>query len=501
MTAVTSLGTAPRTAAGRLRWVALAVVCAGSLMNVLDTTIVGVALPAIRQDLGFSPVSLAWVVNAYLLPYGGCMLLGGRLGDLFGHRRLFTAGIAVFTLASLACGLAADQGMLLAARAIQGLGGAVVTATALSLVVSLFPEPGGRARAMGVFGFVSAGGGSIGVLAGGILTGLASWHWIFLVNIPIGVAVWVTSLRVLPRAPGGQGRGRLDARGALLATGAVLAGVYGITRAGQAGWTSGLTIAALAAAVLLAAAFAAAESRTAFPLVPLGLLRVRNLLAASAIGMLWTAGMFAMFFLTTLYLQLVLGYSPLRTGLAFLPTNLLMAAISVGVSARLVARLGTRIPLAGGLLLAAAGLALLGHAPAAGHFTTDLLPGMILLGIGAGTALTPLLLAATSAVAPADAGLASGIANTSFMLGGALGLAVLAGLAAGRTRDLLSAGQPQLAALTGGYHIAYLTGAGCAALAGLLAATWLRPAPAAPAPVAAPRAAEPELVTSTGPHH
>jgi EmrB/QacA subfamily drug resistance transporter len=461
----------------RVRWVALAVVCTGSLMNVLDTTIVGVALPAIRHDLGFSQASLAWVVNAYLLAYGGFLLLGGRLGDLFGHRRLFTAGIAVFTLASLACGLAGGQQMLLAARAVQGLGGAVASAAALSLLVSLFPEPAGRAKAMGVFGFVSAGGGSIGVLAGGILTGLASWHWIFLVNVPIGAAVWAASLRVLPPASARHGAGRLDVPGAVLVTGAVLAGVYGITSAGQAGWASSRTIAALAAAVVLAAGFAAAESRAASPLVPLVLLRVRNLLAASVTGVLWTAGMFAMFFLTTLYLQLVLGYSPLRAGLAFLPNNLLMAAVSMGVSARLIARFGTRLPLAGGLALAAAGLALLGHAPTGGHFTTDVLPGMILLGTGAGIALPPLLLAATGAVAPADAGLASGIANTSIMLGGALGLAVLASIATTRTNHLAAAGYPHLAALTGGYHTAYLVAAACTATAAVLAAAWLRPAP------------------------
>jgi EmrB/QacA subfamily drug resistance transporter len=462
---------------GRGPWVALAVVCTGSLMNVLDTTIVGVALPAIRHDLGFSEVSLAWVVNAYLLAYGGFLLLGGRLGDLFGHRRLFSVGIVVFTLASLACGLAAWRWMLLAARAVEGLGGALASAAALSLVVSLFPEPAGRAKAMGVFGFVSAGGGSIGVLAGGILTGLASWHWIFLVNVPIGAAVWVASLRVLPAAAAHRGAGRLDVRGAALVTGAVLAGVYGVTSAGQAGWASSRTVAALAAAVVLAVGFAAAEWRAASPLVPLVLLRVRNLLVASATGVLWTAGMYAMFFLTTLYLQLVLAYSPLQTGLAFLPTNLLMAAVSMGVSARLVARFGIKPPLVTGLLLAAAGLALLGHAPVGGHFAADVLPGAVLLGTGAGTALPPLLLAATGAVAPGDAGLASGIANTSFMLGGALGLAVLASVATTRTAHLAAAGQPHLAALTGGYHSAYLIAAACTAAAAVLAATWLRPAP------------------------
>jgi EmrB/QacA subfamily drug resistance transporter len=475
----------------RARWVALVVVCTGSLMNVLDTSIVGVALPAIRHDLGFSAASLDWVVNAYLLTFGGFLLLGGRLGDLFGHRRLFAAGVGVFTLASLACGLAGGPGFLLAARAVQGLGGAVTSAVALSLVVSLFPEPGERGRAMGVFGFVSAGGGSIGVLLGGVLTGLLSWHWIFLVNVPIGAVVLLAALRVLPAREAQAPRGRLDAAGAVLVTAAVMLAVYAIVGASQAGWLSARTGGTLAAAAALLAAFAVVESRSSAPLVPLRLLRRRNLAGASVAGVLWSAAMFACFFLTTLYLQLVLHYSPLQTGLAFLPMNLIMAALSVGLSARLVARFGIRPPLAGGLLLAAAGLALLGQAPVGGHFATSVLPGGILLGIGAGMAFTPLLLVAVGDVPPAESGLASGVVNTCFMLGGALGLAVLASLAAGRTHDLAAGGQGHLAALTGGYHAAFLAGAGCAAAAALIAAGWLRPARTQPAagPAAAAQAA------------
>jgi len=472
----------------KARWLALAVVCTGSLMNVLDTTIVGVALPAIRHDLGFTQASLAWVVNAYLLTYGGFLLLGGRLGDLFGHRRLFASGIGVFTLASVACGVAGGQGFLLAARAVQGLGGAVASAVALSLVVSLFPEPGERAKAMGVFGMVSAGGGSIGVLAGGILTGLLSWHWIFLVNAPIGAAVLLASLRVLPASPATPRGGRLDGAGAVLVTAAVMLAVYAVVGAGQAGWTSARTLGTLAGAVVLLTAFAAVEARVSVPLMPLRLLRLRSLSTASVIGVLWAAAMFACFFLTTLYLQLVLGYSPLLTGLAFLPMNLIMASLSAGVAARLVTRFGVRPPLVGGLAMAAVGLALMGRAPVGGHFLTDVLPGGILLGIGAGTALAPLLLAAISNVRPDEAGLASGMVNTSFMLGGALGLAVLAGIATTRTSGLLAAGRGHLAALAGGYHAAFLVGAACAALAALFAC-WLRPAPApsagpAPAPSA-----------------
>jgi EmrB/QacA subfamily drug resistance transporter len=478
--------------ASRARWVALAVVCTGSLMNVLDTTIVGVALPAIHRDLGFSQASLAWVVNAYLLAFGGFLLLGGRLGDLFGHRRLFTAGVGVFTLASLACGLATGPGFLLAGRAVQGVAGAIASAVALSLVVSLFPEPGERAKALGVYGLASAGGGSIGVLLGGVLTGLLSWHWIFLVNVPIGAAVCVASLRVLPAAQAGSRRGRLDVPGAVLGTAGVLLAVYAITSAAQVGWASARVLAALAAAALALAAFAVIEGRTAAPLVPPRLFRMRNLTVASLTGVLWSASMFACFFLTTLYLQLVLHYSPLRTGLAFLPMNLVMSALSAGAAARLVARFGVKPPLVTGLALAAAGLALLGHAPVGGHFATDVLPGALLLGVGAGTALPPLLLAATGDLPPSESGLASGFANTAFMLGGALGLAVLASLATTRTRGLLAAGQGHLTALTSGYHAAFVAGAACAALAALAAAAWLRPA-TPPADPARTSAAEPAL--------
>jgi EmrB/QacA subfamily drug resistance transporter len=481
----------------RARWVALAVVCTGALMNVLDTTIVGVALPDIRQALGFSQASLAWVVNAYLLTFGGFLLLGGRLGDLFGHRRVFTASIGLFTLASLACGLAGGQGFLLAARAVQGLGGAIASAVALSLVVALFPEPGERAKAMGVYGLLSAGGGSIGVLLGGVLTGLLSWHWIFLVNVPIGAAVLLASLRVLPAPAARMGRGRLDVPGAVLVTVAVMLAVYAITGAGQAGWGSARTGGALAGAVVLLAAFAATESRAATPLVPLRLLRLRNLTVASLTGVLWSAAMLACFFLTTLYLQLVLGYRPLQTGLAFLPMNVIMSCLSAGAAARLVGRFGIKPPLVTGLLLVAAGLALLGRAPVGGHFLTDVLPAVILLGAGAGTALAPLLLAATSDLPPGESGLASGIANTAFMLGGALGLAILASLAAARTTSLLTAGHSHLAALTGGYHAAFLAGAASAALAALAAAGWLRPATRPAEPATAP-GTEPELITAAG---
>ena len=333
----------------RSKWIALIVLCLGSLMIVLDTTIVNVALPSIRQDLGFSQTSLAWVVNSYLLTFGGFLLLGGRLGDHFGHRRMFIGGVALFTVSSLACGLSDSQGLLVAARAVQGFGGAVVSAVSLSLIVALFVEPAQRAKAMGVFGFVAAGGGSIGVLLGGLLTDVLNWHWIFLVNVPIGIAVAALSRRVLPGAHGLAARGRLDVAGAVIVTSALILATYAVVGGNQAGWLSGQTLALLGGSAVLFALFVALEARVPAPLVPLGLFRLRNLATANGIGVLWAASMFAWFFLSALYLQLVLGYSPLEVGLAFLPANVIMGVFSLGISARLVMRFGIKLPLAVGL--------------------------------------------------------------------------------------------------------------------------------------------------------
>ncbi len=465
----------------RRRWFALLVLCLGSLMIVLDATIVNVALPSIRADLGFSQASLAWVVNAYLLTFGGFLLLGGRLGDLFGHRRLFLAGISLFTLASLGCGLSTTQGFLVTARAIQGLGGAVASAVALSLMMTLFTEPAERAKAMGVFGFVAAGGGSIGVLLGGILTDVLDWHWIFLVNLPIGVVVYALSLRLLPAAHGAAAAGRLDVAGAVTVTAALMLAVYAIVNGNQTGWTSGQTIGLLAAAAALLALFLGIEARVRSPLMPLGLFQLRNVATAKVVAVLWAAAMFAWFFLSALYLQLVLGYSPLQVGLAFLPANLIMGAFSLGLSAKLVMRFGFRLPLSTGLLLAAAGLVLFTRAPVHGSFIADVLPSMILLGFGAGIAFNPVLLAAMSDVAPEESGLASGVVNTSFMMGGALGLAILASLAASRSDSLLASGDGSLVALNGGYHAAFLVGAVFAVAAAVLGAVLLRARQQAPA--------------------
>jgi EmrB/QacA subfamily drug resistance transporter len=458
----------------RTRWYALIVLCFGTLMIVLDSTIVNVALPSIRTDLGFSETSLAWVVNAYLLTFGGFLLLGGRLGDLYGHRRLFIGGIGFFTLASLACGLSSSQHELIAARAVQGLGGAVASAVSLSLTMNLFTEPAERAKAMGIFGFVASGGGSIGVLLGGVLTDVLDWHWIFLVNIPIGVAVVLLSLRLLPASKGQDEGAKLDVAGAITVTASLMLAVYAIVNGNQQGWLSAQTLGLLAIAAALLALFLVIESRVSSPLMPLRLIRLRNVATANGVAVLWAAAMFAWFFLSALYLQLVLGYSPLKVGLAFLPGNIVMGILSVSVSAKLVMRYGIKRPLAAGLGVAAVGLLLFARAPVHGHYVMDVLPAMVLLGFGAGIAFNPVLLAAMSDVKPEESGLASGIVNTAFMMGGALGLAILASLAASRTDTLTGSGHTHIAALTGGYHVAFVVGALFAVAAAVGGAVLLR---------------------------
>jgi len=474
----------------RKRWLALIVLCLGDLMIVLDTTIVNVALPSIREDLAFTETSLVWVVNAYMLTYGGFLLLGGRLGDLYGQRRLFLLGTTLFTLASLACGLAGSQGLLVVARAVQGLGGAVVSAIALSLIMNLFTEPVERAKAMGIYGFVMAGGGSVGALLGGLLTDAFSWHWVFLVNIRIGVAVYALTVILFRESRAPAGGARLDVGGAVTVTASLLLAVYAVVNGNQAGWTSAQTLTLLGAAAGLLALFLALETWVSDPLMPLRLFRLRSLATANVVGILWSAAMFAWFFVSALYLQLVLGYSAMQVGLAFLPANLIMAAFSLGISARMVMRFGIRMPLAAGLALTAAGLALFALSPVDGSFALHVLPGMTLLGIGCGMAMNPVLLAAMSDVPQSESGLASGVVNTAFMMGGALGLAVLASLAAARTDRLLALGADSLAALNGGYHIAFAIGAGFAAAAALLSAVLLRsaPQPAADSPALAPEA-------------
>ena len=458
----------------RTRWLAFAVLSLGSFMIVLDTTIVNVALPSIRTDLGFTEASLAWVVNAYMLFFGGFLLLGGRLGDLYGRRKLFVAGIGIFTAASFAAGISSSQPILVAARAAQGLGGAVVSAAGLSLMMSLFTEPAERAKAMGVVGFISAGGGSVGVLLGGILTSVFGWHAVFMVNIPVGIAVYALSLRLLPATRPFASGTRLDVAGAVTVTASLMLAVYAIVNGNESGWTSGQTVGLLAAAVALLAAFFVIESRVSDPLVPLTLLRRRNLAIANVMGVLWAAAMFAWFFLSALYLQVVLRYDPLQVGLAFLPGNVIMAIFSVGISAKLVMRFGLKAPLGTGLALAGLGLALLVRAPIDGNYVVDVLPSMILLGLGAGIAFNPMIIVAMTDVEPERSGLASGLVNTSFMMGGALGLAVLESIAAAHTGDSLASGATQSAALADGYHAAFAIGAAFAIIAAVLGFKLLR---------------------------
>ncbi|WP_028638506.1 DHA2 family efflux MFS transporter permease subunit [Nocardioides sp. URHA0032] len=452
------------------RWLALYVLCLGDLMIVLDSSIVNVALPSIQTDLGFSQSALAWVVNAYLLTFGGFLLLSGRLGDLLGNRRVFVGGVVSFTVASIACGLAPSAGLLVVGRAIQGLGGAAVSAVALSLIMGLFADPAERAKAMGFFGFVMSGGGAVGVLLGGLLTGLFSWHWIFLVNVPIGVGVWIAARRVLPADEAATERARIDVLGAVLVTAALMLSVYGIV---SSHWVL------LGGSAVLLGAFVLWESRTAAPLVPLRLFRLRNVVVSQVVGVLWAAAMFAWFFLAALYLQQVLGYTALEVGLAFVPTSVVMAFCSLRVSDKLVMRFGIRPPLVAGLSLAAVSLALFSRAPVGGDFALDVLPSMLLLGAGAGIAFNPVLLAAMGDVEPHESGLASGVVNTSFMMGGALGLAVLVSVAASRTESLTASGSAPLEALNGGFQLAFAVGAVAALAAAVVGGVFLRPRPMA----------------------
>ena len=468
MTTTQTARQAPQALEGRTRWLALYVLCLGDVLIVLDSTIVNVALPSIQADLGFSEASLAWVVNAYLLTFGGFLLLGGRLGDLFGRRRLFLFGLVLFTVMSLACGLAGSQEFLVVARALQGFGGAIVSVVALSLIMTIFTDPAERAKAMGIFGFVLSGGGTAGVLLGGVLTDLFAWNWIFLVNLPIGIAVFLLSLRLLPDDRGDGKDRRLDVTGAVTVTAAVMLATYAVINGNENGWTSGVTLGLLAGAAALLAVFITVEARVSSPLIPLGLFRKRNIRVANVVGALMAASMFGWFFLLALYLQRVLGYSPLEVGLAFLPTTLVMGFESIALSDRLVMRFGIKPPLVVGLTFFAIGLLWFTQAPVDGDFVVDVLPGMLLMGIGGGITFNPLLLAAMGDVDPADSGLASGIVNTAFMLGGALGLAVLVAVADSRTESLRSGGDGALEALTGGYHVAFLVAAVFAAVGALL---------------------------------
>jgi EmrB/QacA subfamily drug resistance transporter len=463
------------------RWPALYVLSTAVLMIVLDATIVNVALPSIKDDLGFSQSGLAWVVNAYLIAFGGLLLLAGRIGDLIGHRRVFMIGLAVFTAASLAGGLAQSQGMLIGARFVQGAGGALASAVILGMIVTMFPEPREQAKAIGVYGFVASAGGSIGLLAGGVLTDLINWHWIFFVNVPIGLATGLLALRFVESRPGlGLSEGA-DIPGALLVTSGLMLGVYTILGVEEHGWTSAQTLALGAVSIGLVAAFVVRQGRVATPLMPLRLFRSREVTGANLVMALLVVGMFGLFFLGALYLQLILGYEALEVGLAFLPATLVMGTLSLGFTDKLTMRFGPVNVLIAGLFFLIAAMLLFARTPVDGNYWIDLLPLMLLFGVGAGVSFPALMMLAMSGATPSDAGLASGLVNTTAQVGGAIGLALLATLATDRTEGLRADGESVAAALNGGYHLAYLIGAILTAVAIVVAVTVLRsrrPSPA-----------------------
>jgi EmrB/QacA subfamily drug resistance transporter len=456
------------------RWLALYVLCAGVLMIVLDVTIVNVALPSIQDDLGFSQSSLAWVVNAYLIAFGGLLLLAGRAGDLFGQRRVFLAGLAVFTAASLLCALAQSQGVLIAARFVQGAGGALTSAVVLGMIVTMFPEPGDQAKAIGVYSFVASAGGSIGLLAGGVLTEAINWHWIFFVNVPVGAATALLAIRLVEDRPGIGVRAGADLPGAVLLTAGLMLAVYTILQVEEQGWGSARTLGLGGVSIALLAAFVARQARVPNPLTPLRLFRSRNVAGANVVMALWAVGMFGMFFLGALYMQRILGYGALEVGLAFLPVTVAMGTLSLRFSGPLNMRFGPRATLIPSLVCIAAGLLLFARAPVDGGYVTDILPVMVLLGLGAGLAAPSLMTLAMSGATESDSGLASGLINTTVQVGGAIGLAVLATLATERTDGRLAAGVGADAALNSGYHLANLIGAALVVVAIVVAVGVLR---------------------------
>jgi EmrB/QacA subfamily drug resistance transporter len=474
----------------RTRWLALYVLCAGMLMIVLDATIVNVALPSIQDDLGFSQNKLAWVINAYMIPFGGLLLLAGRMGDLLGQRRVFLFGLAIFTTASLVCAISQNQEMLVGARFIQGIGGALSSAVILGMIVTMFPEPAAQAKAIGVYGFVASAGGSIGLLLGGVLTDAISWHWIFLINLPIGIAVAYLAKRLVANPDGiGLSEGA-DFPGALLLTSSLMLGVFTILQIEDWGWGDSRTLILSAISAVLLALFIFRQARIANPLMPLRLFRSRNVAGSNVLQALLVAGMFGMFFLGALYLQRVLDYTPLQVGFAFLPTTIVMGALSLGFSEKLIMRFGPRTTLIPGVCLVVVALLLFARTPVDGNYLTDLLPPFLLIGIGVGTSFPAIMTLAMSGATPEDAGLASGLVNTSMQVGGSIGLAVLATLSSERTSALLADGEGQLAALNSGYHVAYLIGAGLAAAAVAIAVFVLRDPQ--PHEMPAPQESQPE---------
>jgi EmrB/QacA subfamily drug resistance transporter len=484
-----------QTTTDRNRWIALYVLCAGVLMIVLDVTVVNVALPSIQTDLGFSQSSLAWVVNAYLISFGGLLLLAGRFGDILGRRDIFLAGLGLFTVASLACGLADSEVLLVVARFVQGIGGAMTSAVVLGMIVTMFPTPRDQAKAIGVYGFVASAGGSVGLLAGGVLTQSINWHWIFFINIPIGIATAVLATRLIGRDKGiGFGDGA-DVPGAVLITTSLMLGVYTIVKpAADYGWGDGRTLGLGAVSLALLAAFIAREATARNPLIPLRIFRSRNVTGANLLQALLVAGMFGLFFLGALYMQRVLGYDALQIGFAFLPATLVMGTLSLRYSERIIMRFGARNALLPGVALIAVGLLLFARVPVDGNYFRDVFPSMIILAFGIGVSFPALMTLAMSGATQADAGLASGLVNTTAQVGGALGLAVLATLSTTRTEHLARAGKSTAESLVGGYHLAFVIAAGLVVAAFVVAVTVLEPvkqSEAAVAPETEPDGSEP----------
>ncbi|MFI5038510.1 MAG: MFS transporter [Solirubrobacterales bacterium] len=467
----------------RRRWTALFVVCLAQLMVVLDVTIVNVALPSIQHDLHFSQANLTWVVNAFLVTFGSFLLLAGRIGDLVGRKRVFLAGVATFTVASLLCGIAPSAGALIGARFLQGIGAAAQASVILAIIITEFPLPSERARAMSAYMFVSVAGGSLGLLAGGLLTQALSWHWVFFVNLPIGVAAFMLGRLLIPADKGlGLGHG-VDWAGSLLVTGSLMSAIYAIVQATSHGWISSATVGFGALAVALMAAFLALEARIENPIMPLRILRVRGLVNASVVRSFLVTGMYSSFFLGTLYLEHVRHYSALQTGAAFLPWTLTVAVLSRGITARWVERFGPLRVLTMGMASAVAGLLLFSTVGPDTAFFPTIFVACFAIGFGIGNAFMPLLVIAMADVPPADSGLGSGITNVSLQISGAFGLAVLSTIAANHTKGLLSMHHELTSSLISGYHVAFLTGAAVIAAGTALAFVLLAPA----------RAAQPEL--------
>ena len=463
----------------RRRWIALAVLCLGQLMMVLDSTVVNVALPAIQHDLRFSQGNLTWVMNGYLITFGGFLLLAGRMGDLIGRKRVFLSGLILFTAASVLCGVASSQGMLIAARLLQGAGGAVASSVILAIIVTEFPGRLEQAKAMGLYAFVSAGGGSIGLLAGGALTQSLDWHWIFFVNVPIGAIAFLMGWMLIQEHEGIGLSGGVDVLGSILITLSTMLGAFAIVKSTEYGLTSARTLGVAGASLVLLGAFLALEARVENPIMPLRILRLRMLMGSSLVRGLLVTGMFSAFFLGSLYLERVLGYNAIETGLAFLPLTVAIATMSMGLSARAVERFGAVRTLAAGLGGIIAGLLLLADQGVHASYFPGLFFAFLLLGLGAGSSFLPLLTMGMADAPARDAGLASGIVNVSVQLFGAIGLASLGTIATDHTKTLSASGHPLAAALTGGYHLAYLVASICVAVGILASFLVLRPPAAA----------------------